>query len=67
MSSSSPPWHWVWDTLPADGDLVWIRILAQTSKPVLAHWVADQASFTVDIGGGPYTWPMQFVVQWRPQ
>ena len=62
-----PKWRWTVDELPNDGETVYIRAVATTSKPALARYQDSDTNFYVTIGGNEHPYPYFVVLQWRPE
>jgi hypothetical protein len=66
MPALSPPWKWIWDAEPTDGQDCYIRILAPSNKPIACTFDKDDDNFYYPVPGYVSYVPRIIVVQWRP-
>lgn len=58
-------WNSIFDILPLNNQIVWIRVLNIYGPPVLAQWKTAQQSFTtIDTS---ITIPSYFCARWKSQ
>lgn len=58
------PWNSVFESLPADGATVWVRVLNYYGEPVAATFDLLTETFTsVDTH---VTFPVYYVARWKP-
>lgn len=58
-------WFKIWNVLPANQEIVWIRVLNYYGEPFLAKFSTGPEKFTsvttsIDI-------PVYYIARWRPQ
>lgn len=58
-------WNTVFKTLPANNQVVWIRVIAVYGELALAEYNANKEEFTVVLTG--ITIPVFYVSRWKPQ
>ena len=62
----SPPWKWLMQEEPANGDTVWIVRIGGPEKPFRATWDSGSATFTTADLATPITLLGLVVLKWRP-
>lgn len=59
------PWKSVFEELPANGQIVWVRVVNYYGEPVLAEFISVKKEFeSIDT---QIKFPTYNVARWRPQ
>lgn len=63
----SPPWKWLSQEFPTDGQSCYFIRIGDPEKPILATWDNTNQTFNATVGMETLSVPSLLVAKWRPE